>query len=45
MESKPKEEPINKNNLNDNKKKEILESCSGLAPLKFVKKTELIILF
>ena len=42
MESKPKEEPINKNNLNDNKKKEILESCSGLAPLKFVKKTELI---
>ena len=42
MESKPKEIPNNENNSDDNKNNKILESCVGLAPLEFVKTTELI---
>ena len=42
MEKKPKEIKSEENNLNNNKKNKILDSCSNLTPLKFVKNIELI---
>ena len=42
MEKKPKEIKSEENNLNNNKKNKILDSCSNLTTLKFVKNIELI---